>query len=146
MQDVHGTGLLPPDYANRDEPSWCEAARWLARQAALFNKGKLNPLRAVIIRETLGASLLACREHHACSVLLQLAVFAVVRQVFSLNAACRHQVHQRTAVGVQAATLGRQAKSPQLRLGQSLAARGQQEHCACGLQGFRNKWHSLLLC
>ena len=55
VQDVHGTANIPPGYRNAEEPSWAEAGKWLARQAHLFNKGKLTPLRAIIIRETLGA-------------------------------------------------------------------------------------------
>ena len=58
VQEVNGTGLLPAGYRNAEEPSWTEAARWLERNASLFNKGKLNPLRAAIIRETLGEAAL----------------------------------------------------------------------------------------
>lgn len=54
LQDVHGTGVLPAGYRNNKEPGWTEAGRWLAKQAGLFNKGKLNPLRTAIVQETLG--------------------------------------------------------------------------------------------
>ena len=54
MQDHHGTGMIPQGYRNAQEPTWAEAGKWLARQAQLFNKGKLTPLRAIIIRESLG--------------------------------------------------------------------------------------------
>ena len=49
--------MIPRDYRNPEEPTWAEASKWLSRQAHLFNKGKLTPLRAIIIREVLG-------EHH----------------------------------------------------------------------------------
>ena len=54
VQDHHGTGMIPQGYRNGQEPTWAEAGKWLARQAQLFNKGKLTPLRAIIIREVLG--------------------------------------------------------------------------------------------
>ena len=59
-QEVHGTGNIPAGYDNPLEPGWVEAARWVQRQAKLFNKGKLTVKRYAIIRDVVGAPWRVC--------------------------------------------------------------------------------------
>ena len=73
--------MIPRDYRNPEEPTWAEAGKWLSRQAHLFNKGKLTPLRAIIIREVLGEHCI-CKKYFlpvtfACFFNLRLAQHAV---------------------------------------------------------------------
>jgi hypothetical protein len=54
LQEVHGTGNLPPDYADPAHPDWVEAARWLERQHDLYRRQKLLLVRVRLIKELLG--------------------------------------------------------------------------------------------
>ena len=60
LQELHGSGNIPGDYRNRDEPAFMEASRWLQRCAKLFNKDRLTENRYRLIRDVLGAACLHC--------------------------------------------------------------------------------------
>ena len=53
-QEVHGSGDIPPDYADPAHPDWVEAGRWLARQRELYRLQKLLLLRVRLIKQLLG--------------------------------------------------------------------------------------------
>lgn len=56
-QEVHGSGEIPPDYRNPEEPDWVEAGRWLERQRFLYGRQKLLLLRVRLIKDALGEAL-----------------------------------------------------------------------------------------
>lgn len=54
VQEVHGSGDIPPDFADPSHPDWVEAARWLARQRDLYGRQKLLLVRVRLLKELLG--------------------------------------------------------------------------------------------
>ena len=54
LQELHGTGNIPADYRNREEPALKEPSRWLQRNAKLFNKDRLTVNRYRLIKDILG--------------------------------------------------------------------------------------------
>ena len=60
LQEVHGSGDIPPDYADAACPDWVEAGRWLARQRELYRLQKLLLLRVRLIKQLLGGWSCCC--------------------------------------------------------------------------------------
>ncbi|EFN56282.1 hypothetical protein CHLNCDRAFT_145162 [Chlorella variabilis] len=56
-REVHGSGDIPPDFADPSHPDWVEAARWLARQRDLYGRQKLLLVRVRLLKELLGVKL-----------------------------------------------------------------------------------------
>ena len=54
VQEVHGTGEIPADFADPAYPDWVEAARWLERQRDLYRRQKLLLVRVRLMKEALG--------------------------------------------------------------------------------------------
>jgi hypothetical protein len=54
LQEVHGSGDIPPDFADAAHPDWVEAARWLERQRDLYRRQKLLLVRVRLLKQLLG--------------------------------------------------------------------------------------------
>ena len=54
LQEVHGSGDIPPDFADAARPDWVEAARWLERQRDLYRRQKLLLVRVRLLKQLLG--------------------------------------------------------------------------------------------